>query len=165
MCANNLLAHGARACQRPPPPPRRHLCLTVECITSGLHLSVFLIRSHPPPPPVHHQCLCANRFGAYANPPNPGTNKLLARTDPETTSYSEVTQHGLQASETPTAWAGRATYGTRARDPSVSKPSGAVLGLHARVPEDPDLFRQHSAGAQCLRVNVYHPFKYILRVV
>ena len=27
-----------------------HLCLTVECITSGLHLSVFLIRSHPPPP-------------------------------------------------------------------------------------------------------------------
>ena len=26
-----------------------HLCLTVECITSGLHLSVFLIRSHPPP--------------------------------------------------------------------------------------------------------------------
>ena len=34
-------------CQPPnPPPPRiiftvRHLCLTVECITSGLHLSVF----------------------------------------------------------------------------------------------------------------------------
>ena len=27
-----------------------HLCLTVECITSGLHLSVFLIRSPPPPP-------------------------------------------------------------------------------------------------------------------
>ena len=26
-----------------------HLGLTVECITSGLHLSVFLIRSHPPP--------------------------------------------------------------------------------------------------------------------
>ena len=29
-----------------------HLCLTVECITSGLHLSVFLIRSNPPPPPA-----------------------------------------------------------------------------------------------------------------
>ena len=29
-----------------------HLCLTVECITSGLHLSVFLIRSHPPPRPL-----------------------------------------------------------------------------------------------------------------
>ena len=27
-----------------------HLCLTMECITSGLHLSVFLIRSPPPPP-------------------------------------------------------------------------------------------------------------------
>ena len=27
-----------------------HLCLTVECITSGLYLSVFLIRSPPPPP-------------------------------------------------------------------------------------------------------------------
>ena len=26
---------------RPPPPPLVHLCLTVECITSGLHLSVF----------------------------------------------------------------------------------------------------------------------------
>ena len=26
-----------------------HLCLTVECITSGLHLSVFLTRSHPSP--------------------------------------------------------------------------------------------------------------------
>ena len=31
-----------------PPPPGVHLCLTVECITSGLHLSVFLIRSPPP---------------------------------------------------------------------------------------------------------------------
>ena len=27
-----------------------HLCLTVECITSGLHLSVFKL-GHPPPPP------------------------------------------------------------------------------------------------------------------
>ena len=27
-----------------------HLCLTVECITSGLHLSVFEL-GHPPPPP------------------------------------------------------------------------------------------------------------------
>ena len=26
---------------RTPPPPQQHLCLTVECITSGLHLSVF----------------------------------------------------------------------------------------------------------------------------
>ena len=25
----------------PPPPVQMHLCLTVECITSGLHLSVF----------------------------------------------------------------------------------------------------------------------------
>ena len=28
-----------------------HICLTVECITSGLHWSIFLIRSHPPGPP------------------------------------------------------------------------------------------------------------------
>ena len=27
-----------------------HVCLTVECITSGLHWCVFLIRSPPPPP-------------------------------------------------------------------------------------------------------------------
>ena len=33
-----------------------HLCFTVECISSGLHLSVFLIRSPPRPvgnPPTH----------------------------------------------------------------------------------------------------------------
>ena len=29
-----------------------HLCLTVECIAYGLHLSFFLIRSPPPPPYV-----------------------------------------------------------------------------------------------------------------
>ena len=29
-----------------------HLCLTVECITSVLHLPVFLIRSPPPLPPI-----------------------------------------------------------------------------------------------------------------
>ena len=32
-----------------------HLCLTMECMTSGLHLSVFLMRSqHPPPDPYPH---------------------------------------------------------------------------------------------------------------
>ena len=43
---------------------KMHLCLTVECITSGLHLSVFLIRSQPP-----------NR--RHANPPK-GAGELGA---------------------------------------------------------------------------------------
>lgn len=34
-------------CTYPPPPSEK--LLIVECITSGLHLPVFLIRSHPPP--------------------------------------------------------------------------------------------------------------------
>ena len=30
-----------------------HLCLTVECISSGLHLSIFYLGLNPPPPPLH----------------------------------------------------------------------------------------------------------------
>ena len=41
-----------------------HLCLTVECITSGLHLSVFLIR--PPPPPAF---ICFCRCAPVPPPP------------------------------------------------------------------------------------------------
>ena len=65
-----------------------HLCLTVECITSGLHWSGFLIRSHPPlqgaqpmpsccPPDAKCQpqwrlyptVTAPNRFGNFLQPP------------------------------------------------------------------------------------------------
>ena len=35
-----------------------HLCLTVECIASGLHLSVFELGLTPPPPRPNTEALC-----------------------------------------------------------------------------------------------------------
>ena len=70
-----------------------HLCLTVECITAGLYLSVFLLGHTPPPParPVGHPCtepppLPAQRtrrgqvwaFVPPPPPPTPWSNFLLA---------------------------------------------------------------------------------------
>ena len=46
--------HFCRFADPPPPSPvKMHLCLTVECITSGLHLSVFNYVTPPLPPVVY----------------------------------------------------------------------------------------------------------------
>ena len=42
-----------------------HLCLTVECITSGLHLFVFLITSPPPSPPPWPSTINPNGLGSF----------------------------------------------------------------------------------------------------
>ena len=57
-----------------------HLCLTVECITSGLHLSVFELGHHPPlsrPAPSPAPC----------NPPPSGCRHFLHK---KTTPINEV---------------------------------------------------------------------------
>ena len=56
-----------------------HLCLTAECITSGLHVSIFLIRSPPPPYTLGGgaQGLCKTRD---LPPSLPAASTLLSRT-------------------------------------------------------------------------------------